>query len=130
MCFEDFNKDISRKSKMNHVVKCDVCLNILLMGSIYVITSILLRGKPNSGQNKSLRAPPRCETGMEEHADQTGSPIFMRLLHFPIHGNPVGCGPHLLSKGYTQYLDDGQWDPRSWVQDPASNTLDPIVLDP
>ena len=43
VCFEDLNKDICLKSKMKHVVKYDVYLDILLMGSMYVIQSTILR---------------------------------------------------------------------------------------
>ena len=43
---------------MKNVVKYCAYLDILLMGSIYVIKSTCLRGNPISGQTKSLRAPP------------------------------------------------------------------------
>ena len=47
---------------MKNVVKYCVYLDILLMGSIYVIKSTFLRGTPISGQNKSLRVPPRTSS--------------------------------------------------------------------
>ena len=40
VCFEDFSKDMLLKSKMKNVVKYCVYLDILLMGSIYVIKSV------------------------------------------------------------------------------------------
>ena len=50
VCFEDLNKGVFLKSKTKHVVKYDVSLDILLMGSVYVIKSTFLRGNPISDQ--------------------------------------------------------------------------------
>ena len=52
-------KTCSWKSKLKRVVKCCVYLDILLMGSFYVLKSTFLRGNPISGEQTSLRAPPR-----------------------------------------------------------------------
>ena len=49
-------KDISWKSKMENVVKYYVYLDILLMGSIYVIKSTFLRGNPISGKQKIFKS--------------------------------------------------------------------------
>ena len=53
VCFEDLNKDMFWKSKVKHVVEYDVYLDILLMGSIYAITSNSLIGTHMSDQTKS-----------------------------------------------------------------------------
>ena len=45
---------------MKHVVKYDVYLDILLMGSIYVIKSTFLRGNPISGQKQIFKSAAQC----------------------------------------------------------------------
>ena len=45
---------------MKHVVKDHVCLDILLMGSVYVITSTLFERNTDSRSKRSLRVPPRA----------------------------------------------------------------------
>ena len=49
-------KDMFLKSKMKPVVKYDVYLDILLMGSISVIKSTFLRGNPNPGQKTIFKS--------------------------------------------------------------------------
>ena len=56
----DLSKDMVLKFKMKHVVKRDVYLDILLMGSIYVHNQIYMFARKHDVRpnKKSLRAPP------------------------------------------------------------------------
>ena len=58
VCLENLSKDMFLEAQNENVVKYCAYLDTLLMGSIYDMKSIFLRGNPISGQQKSLRVPP------------------------------------------------------------------------